>query len=42
MTQIDEKFVRNEIEKSEGAIPGEEPSLDDPSATDLIQKAKEE
>ena len=38
---IDEAFVRNEIEKREGIMSGEEPSLDDPSATDLMQKATE-
>ncbi|MDU9050760.1 MAG: hypothetical protein Q3M30_18075 [Candidatus Electrothrix sp. Rat3] len=36
---IDDDFVRTEIEKREGVVPGEEPSLDDSSATDLIQKA---
>ena len=38
---IDEAFVRAEIEKREGIMSGEEPSLDDPSATDLVQKATE-
>jgi hypothetical protein len=35
---INENFVRTEIEKHEGRS-GEEPSLDDPNTTDLIQKA---
>ena len=36
---IDEDFVRIEIEKREGVVPGEEPSLDDANATDLLKKA---
>ncbi|GBD95145.1 hypothetical protein BMS3Bbin05_00352 [bacterium BMS3Bbin05] len=36
---IDEAFVRAEIEKREGVVSGEEPSLDDSNATDLIKKA---
>lgn len=36
---IDEAFVRTEIEKREGVVLGEEPSLDDSSATDLMKKA---
>ena len=36
---IDEDFVRTEIEKREGVVSREEPSLDDSSATDLMQKA---
>lgn len=36
---IDETFVCAEIEKREGVVSGEEPSLDDSSATDLMQKA---
>jgi hypothetical protein len=36
---INENFVRTEIEKREGVVSGEEPSLDDSSATDLMQKA---
>jgi len=36
---IDEDFVRAEIEKREGVVSREEPSLDDSSATDLMQKA---
>ncbi|MDM8535451.1 hypothetical protein QUF70_01720 [Desulfobacterales bacterium HSG17] len=36
---IDEAFVRTGIEKREGIMPGQEPSLDDPGATDLMQKA---
>lgn len=36
---IDEAFVRTEIEKHEGVVSGEELSLDDSGATDLIQKA---
>ena len=36
---IGEAFVRAEIEKREGVVSGEEPSLDDSSATDLMQKA---
>jgi len=36
---IDEDFVRIEIEKREGVTPGEEPSLDDANATDLMKKA---
>ena len=36
---IDEKFVRIEIEKREGVVSGEEPSLDDANATDLLKKA---
>ncbi len=36
---IDEAFVRTEIEKREGVVSGEEPSLDDSNATDLIKKA---
>ncbi|MDM8525465.1 hypothetical protein QUF80_19020 [Desulfococcaceae bacterium HSG8] len=36
---IDEAFVRAEIEKREGAVSGEESSLDDSTATDLMQKA---
>jgi hypothetical protein len=36
---IDEDFVRTEIEKREGVMSREEPSLDDSSATDLMQKA---
>lgn len=36
---INEALVRNEIEKHEGEVSGEEPSLDDSSATDLIKKA---
>lgn len=36
---IDEAFVRTVIEKHEGIISGEKPSLDDPGATDLMQKA---
>ncbi len=36
---IDEAFVRTEIEKREGVVSGEEPSLDDSSATDLRKKA---
>ena len=39
--QIDETFVRNEIEKREGIVPGEEPSIDEPASTNLIQKATE-
>lgn len=38
-SDIDDNFVRTEIEKHEGIISGEEPSLDNPDATDLIQKA---
>ncbi len=37
--EIDEFFVRTEIEKREGVVPGEEPSLDDSSSTNLMQKA---
>ena len=36
---IDEDFVRIEIENREGVTPGEEPSLEDSSATDLMKKA---
>ena len=36
---IDEDFVRFEIKKREGVVPGEEPSLDDANATDLLKKA---
>ena len=36
---IDEDFVRAEIKKREGVVTREEPSLDDSSATDLMQKA---
>ncbi len=36
---IDEDFVSTVIEKSEGVASGEEPSLDDSSATDLMKKA---
>ena len=36
---IDEAFVRTEIEKREGVVSGEEPSLDDSGATDLMKKA---
>lgn len=36
---IDEAFVRTDIEKREGVVSGEEPSLDDSSATDLMKKA---
>lgn len=36
---IDEDFVRTEIEKREGVVSREEPSLDDSSATDLLKKA---
>jgi len=36
---IDEDFVRTEIEKREGVVPGEEPSLDESKATDLVKKA---
>ncbi|GBD95945.1 hypothetical protein BMS3Abin06_00825 [bacterium BMS3Abin06] len=36
---IDEDFVRIEIEKREGVVSGEEPSLDDSNATDLLKKA---
>jgi len=36
---IDEDFVRIEIEKREGVVSGEEPSLDDANATDLLKKA---
>lgn len=36
---IDEAFVRAEIEKREGGGTGEEPSLDESGAIDLMQKA---
>ena len=36
---IDEDFVRTEIEKHEGVMLKEEPFLDDSSATNLMQKA---
>jgi hypothetical protein len=36
---IDKEFVQLEIEKREGIMPGDESSLDDPSATDLLKKA---
>ena len=38
---IDEDFVRIEIEKREGVVTGEEPSLDDSNVTDLRKKAKD-
>lgn len=40
-TEIDETFVRTEIEKREGVVSGEESSLDDSSATDLMKKASD-
>jgi hypothetical protein len=36
---IDDEYVRLEIKKRQGEMPGEKPSLNDTSATDLIQKA---
>jgi len=37
--EIDEAFVHAEIGKREGIMSGEKSSLDDPKATDLMQKA---
>ena len=38
-TDIDEAFVRTELERRKGVVSGEEPSLDDSSVTDLMRKA---